>query len=169
MSGHSHPPSPRGQAGGCLQVGDIAPDFTLPTHSEGELNLHWYRGRKPVVIAFYPMDWTPVCATHIPGYQVIFDKFEEFKTQLLCISVDSIPCHIAWARSLGGLSFPLMSDYFPHGEAAQKYGVLNPKGFAERAVFLVDKEGIIRFVDLVDRADLPDNIELFRQIMNLQQ
>jgi peroxiredoxin len=167
MSGHLHPPSSRSHEGDFLKVGDVAPDFTLPTHSEGELNLGWYRGRKPVVIAFYPQDWTPVCATHIPGYQVIIDKFEEFNVQLLCISVDSIPCHIAWAKSLGGLSFPLMSDYFPHGAVAKQYGTLNSKGWAERAVFLVDKEGIIRYIDLVDRADMPDNIELFRQIMNL--
>jgi peroxiredoxin len=150
-----------------LNVGDEAPDFTLPTHNEGELNLRWYRGRKPVVIAFYPMDWTPGCATHIPGYQVIYDKFEEFGVQLLCISVDSIPCHTAWAKSFGGFSFPLMSDYYPHGDVCEKYGVLNPRGFADRTVFLIDKSGIIRYIDRIQQADMPDNIELFRHIMAL--
>ncbi|MEK7774324.1 MAG: redoxin domain-containing protein [Candidatus Zixiibacteriota bacterium] len=169
MSGHSHPPSTRHRQADGLKIGDEAPDFTLPTHNEGELNLQWYRSRKPVVIAFYPMDWTPACATHIPGYQVIIDKFEEYKVQLLCISVDSIPCHIAWAKTFGGFSFPLMSDYYPHGKVSQKYGVLNPKGFSDRVIFLIDTNGIIRFIDWVDPAGLPDNIELFRHIMDLPQ
>ena len=122
-----------------LKVGDPAPDFTLPTHNEGELNLAWYQGRKNVVLAFYPADWTPVCATQVPSYQEVFENFDKYNAQLLCISVDSVPCHIAWARSLGGLSFPLMSDFFPHGGAAKKYGVFTSKGYSGRAVFVIDK------------------------------
>ncbi|MCK4573057.1 MAG: redoxin domain-containing protein [candidate division Zixibacteria bacterium] len=155
----------RGRGAG---VGDPAPDFTLNTHNEGELNLAWYRGRKNVVLAFYPGDWTPVCATQVPEYQKLADKFAQYDCQLLCVSVDSVPCHIAWARSLGGLDFPLMSDYFPHGEAARKYGVFHKKGFAERAVFLIDKAGIIRYVEHIDLMKLPDNDELFRQLALLE-
>ncbi|MFQ5454239.1 MAG: redoxin domain-containing protein, partial [Candidatus Zixiibacteriota bacterium] len=92
-----------------LKVGDPAPDFTLPTPNEGELNLSWYQNRKNVVLAFYPADWTPVCATQVPEYQNLIEKFENFDCQILCISVDAVPCHKAWAKSLGGLSFPLMS------------------------------------------------------------
>ncbi len=80
-----------------LRVGDPAPDFTLATHNEGELNLAWYQGRRNVVLAFYPADWTPVCATQVPEYQKVSDRFEEFDCQLLCLSCDSVPCHIAWA------------------------------------------------------------------------
>ncbi len=147
-----------------LHIGDEAPDFTLPTHNEGELNLRWYRGRKNVVLAFYPGDFTPVCATQVPGYQPLLNKFEQYNTQLLAISVDSIACHAAWARSLGGLSFPLMSDYYPHGEVAKKYGVLNRKGYAERTIFLIDIEGRIRWIELLEPYDLPNNDELFRQL-----
>ena len=93
-----------------LKVNDPAPDFTLNTHNEGELNLAWYQGRKNVVLAFYPGDWTPVCSNQIPEYQRLLEKFEKNDCQLLCISVDSVPCHKAWAKSLGGLSFPLMAD-----------------------------------------------------------
>ena len=150
-----------------LKIGDPAPDFTLNTHSDGEHNLAWYQGRKNVVLAFYPADWTPVCTTQVPGYQKIYNRFEEYDCQLLCISVDSVPCHIAWAKSLGGLSFPLMSDFWPHGEVARKYGVLTNKGFTERVVFLIDKRGIIRWIQRVDLAQLPDNDELFRQLQNL--
>lgn len=154
---------------GSLKVGDVAPDFTLPTHNEGELNLAWYRGRRNVVLAFYPGDWTPVCATQIPGYENIIDEFGKFNTQLLAISVDSVPCHLAWAKSCGGFSFPLMADYYPHGAIAKKYGVLNPRGYAERAVFLIDKSGVIRYIEKVPPADIPDNNALFHHIAELER
>jgi peroxiredoxin len=152
-----------------LKVGDAAPDFTLPTHNEGELNLAWYQGRKNVVLAFYPGDWTPVCTAQIPGYQGVLDEFEKYNCQILGISVDSVPSHIAWARSLGGISFPLMSDYYPHGRVAQLYGVLSHRGYAERAVFLIDIEGTIRYIEKVPPAELPDNTELFRHLARLAQ
>lgn len=152
-----------------LKPGDTAPDFTLPTHNEGELNLAWYRTRKNVVLAFYPGDWTPVCAAQIPGYQHVLDEFEKYNCQLLAISVDSVPSHIAWARSHGGLSFPLMADYYPHGRVARLYGVLSERGYAERAVFLIDKAGVIRFVEKVPPTELPDNTELFRHLAALEK
>jgi peroxiredoxin (alkyl hydroperoxide reductase subunit C) len=150
-----------------LAVGNPAPDFTLATHNEGELNLAWYQGRKNVVLAFYPADWTPVCATQVPEYQKNINRFDEFDCQLLCLSCDSVPCHIAWARSLGGLEFPLMADFWPHGEVARKYGVLGRKGYAERTVFLIDKEGIIRWIERLHPADLPSNDDLFEQLAKL--
>jgi len=152
-----------------LQVGDPAPDFTLASHNEGELNLAWYQGRKNVVLAFYPADWTPVCATQVPEYQKVAERFERYDCQLLCLSCDSVPCHIAWARSLGGLSFPLMSDFWPHGEVARKYGVLSRKGYAERTVFLIDKKGAIRWIERLHPAQLPDNERLFEQLAKLGQ
>ena len=152
-----------------LKVGDEAPDFTLPTHSEGELNLAWYRGRKNVALAFYPGDWTPVCANQIPGYQALLHKFEEFDCQLLAISVDSIPSHRAWAKSLGGITFPLMADYFPHGEVSRKYGVLSSRGYAERVVFLIDKTGTIRYIERVPIAELPDTERLFAELTRLEE
>ncbi len=152
-----------------LAVGDPAPDFTLPTHNEGELNLAWYQGRKNVVLAFYPADWTPVCATQVPAYQQVIDRFDEYDCQLLCISCDSVPCHVAWAKSMGGLQFPLMADFWPHGEVARKYGVLNKKGYAERTVFLIDKKGIIRWIERLHPARLPNNEDLFRQLAELSE
>ena len=140
------------------RVGDLAPDFTLPTHNEGELNLAWYRGRKNVLLAFFPAAWTPVCAAHVPNYQQDIAAFDRLDCQVLGISVDSLPSLMAWAKTLGGLSFPLMSDFWPHGNIAMKYGVLySRKGFAERVVFVIDKEGIIRDIDRVPLAEVPDN------------
>lgn len=150
-----------------LAVGNPAPDFTLATHNEGELNLAWYQERKNVVLAFYPADWTPVCATQVPEYQKNIERFDEFDCQLLCLSCDSVPCHVAWARSLGGLEFPLMADYWPHGDVARKYGVLSRKGYAERTVFLIDKKGIIRWIERLHPANLPNNDDLFEQLAKL--
>lgn len=151
-----------------MKVGDPAPDFTLPTHNEGELNLAWYQGRKNVVLAFFPAAFTPVCATQVPEYQKVIEKFDEFDCQLLCLSVDSIPSLMAWARSLGGLSFPIMSDFWPHGEVSMMYGNLNGKGYANRTVFLIDKKGVIRWIERLDPAQLPNNDDLFEQLEKLK-
>jgi peroxiredoxin len=147
-----------------LRVGQSAPDFTLRTHNEGELNLGWYRGRKNVVLAFYPGDWTPVCAQQIPGLQAVVDRFDACNCQLLAISVDSVYCHGAWAKTLGGLSFPLMSDYYPHGAVARQYGVLNELGYAERSFFAIDIHGSIQYIDIVPPAEMPEIGRLFEAL-----
>lgn len=152
-----------------LKVGDAAPDFTLLTHSEGEHNLAWYQGRKNVVLAFYPANWTPVCASQIQDYAPLKERFDQYDTQVVGVSVDSVPSHQAWAKSLGGLPFPLASDFWPHGDVARKYGVLNRKGFAERAVFVVDKQGIIRHIQRVHPARIPDSEEIFRALEAIQR
>lgn len=131
------------------------------------MNLAWYRGRQNVVLAFYPGDWTPVCAQQIPGFQQVIHRFAESNCKLLAISVDSVPCHAAWARSMGGLSFPLMSDYYPHGTTAARYGVLADRGYAERAVFLIDLQGIIRYIERVPLVSIPDNDRLFEVLAKL--
>jgi len=152
------------------RIGDLAPDFTLPTHNEGELNLSWYRGRKNVLLAFFPAAWTPVCATHVPNYQHDLTAFDRLECQILGISVDSLPSLTAWAKNLGGLSFPLMSDFWPHGEVAAKYGVLyENKGFAERVIFIIDKKGIIRYVEHVPIAEVPDNKKVLAILKDLQK
>ena len=151
-----------------LKPGDTAPDFTLPTHNEGELNLAWYRGRHNVVLAFYPGDFTPVCSAQIPGYQQVLETIEQYNAKLLGLSVDSLAVHQAWAKSMGGLGYPLMSDFYPHGEVARKYGVFDEKwGVAQRAVFVIDKKGIIRYIERTMFSDLPSNDELFRQLAAL--
>ncbi len=84
------------------------------------------------------------------------------QTQVLGLSVDSVPCLKAWADSLGGITYPLLSDFYPHGAVAKKYGVLRKEGYTERAIFVMDKEGIVRYVDVHDIDKQPDNDELFR-------
>ena len=95
-------------------------------------------------------------------------RFEGKNTQVLGISVDSTDCQRAWAKSLGRIdNFPLLSDFWPHGEVARKYGVLRNEGFSERAVFVIDKQGVIRYVDVHDLNDQPDNEVLFRELEKL--
>ncbi|GAB4533222.1 MAG: hypothetical protein Kow0063_14910 [Anaerolineae bacterium] len=89
-------------------------------------------------------------------------------TQVLGISVDSVPCLTAWSESLRGITYPLLSDFYPHGEVAQRFGVLREDGKSERALFIIDKEGIVRYVDIHDIDDQPDNEELFRVLAELE-
>lgn len=84
-------------------------------------------------------------------------KFAGLNAQVLGISIDHEPCLVAWAESLGGINYPLLSDFWPHGEVAKKYGVLRSEGYSERALFIIDKEGIIRYIDIHDVDDQPDN------------
>lgn len=81
-------------------------------------------------------------------------------TQVLGISVDHVPCLVAWANSLGGIKYPLLSDFYPHGEVSSRYGVLRPEGYTERALFVIDGEGIIRYIDIHDISKQPSNEEL---------
>ena len=89
-------------------------------------------------------------------------SFAGLDTQVLGISVDSVPCLTAWAKDLGGITYPLLSDFWPHGAVAQQFGVLRQEGYTERAIFILDKQGVIRYVDVHDIAAQPDNDELRR-------
>ena len=108
-----------------LKVGDTAPDFKLPCTTgdkPGEFQLSSYRG-KNVVLAFYPFDFTPVCTAEMPTFESELAKFAAHNAQVVGISTDSVPCHVAFQRSLGGLTYPLASDKWPHGEVARAYGI----------------------------------------------
>lgn len=109
----------------------------------------------------------------MPSYEDDLSRFEGLDTQVLGVSVDSVPSHKAWAKSLGGLSYPLLSDFYPHGEAARVWGILREDpdqpayGANERALFIIDKEGTIRFIDVHPIAEQPDNEELFDVLRKL--
>jgi alkyl hydroperoxide reductase subunit AhpC len=108
----------------------------------------------------------------MPSYEDDLPRFEEHNTQVLGISVDSIPSHEAWQKSIGGITYPLCSDFYPHGAVAEKYGVLRTgdpiPGIAERALFIIDKEGIIRFIDVHPIGEQPDNDELFEILKDMK-
>lgn len=147
-----------------VKVGDAAPDFTLPAVSGDAVTLSQFKGRKNVVISFVPAAWTPVCSDQWPGYNIVKDLFDAHDTVLLGITVDNIPTLFAWTEEMGGLWFPVLSDFWPHGEVAKTYGVLRSDGTTERALFVIDKNGIIRTIDVHDINQRPKLEELVRAL-----
>lgn len=144
-----------------------APDFTLPSLKGGQTALSQYLGKKNIVLSFVPAAWTPVCSAQWPGYHLAKEYFDETDTILLGITVDNIPTLHAWTREMGGLWFEVLSDFYPHGEVSKKYGILRSNGVSERALFLIDKKGIIRWIDVHDinkRPPLDDLVQAMRSI-----
>ncbi|MGD8986451.1 MAG: peroxiredoxin [Desulfobacteraceae bacterium] len=133
-----------------VKVGDPAPGFTLPAVSGEKISLSQYRGNKNVVLSFVPAAWTPVCSDQWPGYNIARGFFEENDAVLLGITVDNIPTLYSWTKQMGKLWFPVLSDFWPHGAVAKEYGVLRSSGVTERAIFVIDKRGIIRYIDVHD-------------------
>lgn len=104
----------------------------------------------------------------MPAYEADLERFAGYDAQVLGISVDSVPCNTAWAKSLGGLSYDLLSDFHPKGEVAKTYGAYRENdGIAERALFIVDKAGKLAYKDIHDISDQPDNEDLFEVLRKL--
>jgi len=151
-----------------VSVGEQAPDFALPSISGNEVRLSDYRGEKNVMLSFVPAAWTPVCSGQWPGYNLVEDMFAANDTVVLGISTDNVPTLHAWVQAMGGLWFPVLSDFWPHGEAAKKYGVLRSDGTTERAIFLVDKQGVLQYIDVHDINKRPELGRLMQEIEKLQ-
>lgn len=127
-----------------LSVGARAPDFSLPDAGGREIRLSNFRG-KLVLLVFYPLDWSPGCSVQLDLYQSELAEFQKRGIQVLAISVDSVYSHGAWA-AVRGIGFPLLADFRPKGTVAQEYRVLRSRdGFSERALYLIDGGGIIRY------------------------
>jgi peroxiredoxin len=150
-----------------LAVGTPAPDFALPNQHRQLVRLSDFRGRKHVVVAFHPLAFTPVCAVQMQTYERERPRIEALDAHVIAISNDAGPSKKAWADSLGGVSYDLLSDFHPHGQVAAAYGVLRDDGLAERAIFVVDKTGIIRWTKLHAMPDQPDVEELLEEIVKL--
>lgn len=151
-----------------LAVGARAPDFELPSHKGGRVKLSSFRGRENVIVAFHPLAFTPVCAAQMKNYEADRDWFRRHDTHILGLSVDAVPTKAAWAESLGGIEFDLLSDFHPHGAVAEAYGVAHEGGISERAIFVVDKQGTIAFAKVYDIPTLPDNAEVRQAIEGLR-
>ncbi len=133
-----------------VSVGQPAPDFTLPSLSGKKISLSRFKGKKNVVISFVPAAWTPVCSDQWPGYNIAKSFFDNNDAILLGITVDNIPTQYAWTNQMGKLWFNVLSDFWAHGAVANQYGVLRSDGVAERALFVIDKAGIIRYIHVED-------------------
>ncbi|NWF76647.1 MAG: peroxiredoxin [Nitrospirae bacterium] len=150
-----------------LKIGDRAPDFTLPSLTGEKIRLSQYLGKRNVVISFVPAAWTPVCSDQWPGYNIAQSLFEKNDAILLGITVDNIPTLYAWTNEMGGLWFPVLSDFWPHGAVAKKYGILRSDGVTERALFIIDKKGIIRYIDIHDINKRPKLEILIKELEKL--
>lgn len=137
-----------------LSPGVAAPEFTLHTTVDQTLSLSELRGN-PVILAFYPADWSSVCSDEVTLYNEILPEFRKFGANLLGISVDGVWCHAAFAQHRN-LHYPLLADFEPKGLVAKQYGVYREKeGFCERALFVIDKNGIISWSYLSPVAENP--------------
>ncbi|HBJ75914.1 MAG: redoxin domain-containing protein [Smithellaceae bacterium] len=151
-----------------VKVGQIAPDFTLKAVSGKKVSLKDYIGQKNVVLSFVPAAWTPVCSDQWPGYNIVQDLFEENNSVLLGISVDNIPTLYSWTKQMGHLWFEVLSDFWPHGAVASRYGILRSDGTAERAIIIIDKKGIIRYIDVHDINQRPPLESIIHQLEKLR-
>jgi peroxiredoxin len=129
---------------GALEPGTPAPDFELKSTPDQTVKLSDFRG-KALIMAFYPADWSPVCTDQMALYNEILSEFRQLGAELVGISVDHAWCHIAFAKDRN-LRFPLLADFHPKAEVAQAYGVYDESiGMAERALFVVNPEGVIHW------------------------
>ncbi|SMF04010.1 peroxiredoxin [Desulfovibrio gilichinskyi] len=135
-----------------VAVGETAPDFSLPSITGKKVQLSSFRGKKNVVLSFIPAAFTPVCSDQWPGYNIAKELFEQNDAVIIGISADNTPCQFAWTHQMDekGVWFPVLSDFWPHGKVAKLYGILRTDGVTERAIFIIDKKGIIRYIDIHD-------------------
>jgi peroxiredoxin (alkyl hydroperoxide reductase subunit C) len=152
-----------------VKVGDTAPDFTLSSLGGTQVTLSQFRGKKNVVLSFVPAAWTPVCSGQWPGYNIAEDIFSENNAILLGITVDNIATLNAWTRRMGKLWFTVLSDFWPHGAAAEAFGILRSDGTSERALFVIDKKGIIRYIDVHDINERPPLEDLAAALEKLEK
>jgi peroxiredoxin len=147
-----------------LKVGAVAPDFELPASGGRMINLQDYRGKKNVLLAFYPFAFSPVCSLQLPGLQENLGKFVALNTEVVGISVDSKHSSDAFAAHLH-LEFPLLSDF--DKKVTRAYDVLREGGFAERALFIIDKAGSIAYAHINAIGEVPDNGPVFAVLESL--
>lgn len=149
---------------GPLGVGSEAPDLTLKDQTEQLVALHDLRGTK-VLLAFHPLAWTSVCTMQMQDLEKHHTELERLGAVALGLSVDSVPCKKAWAEAIGVKATRLLADFWPHGGVARAYGVFREQsGFSERAVFLVNGEGVVAWAKVYPIKGRPDIDEILRAL-----
>ena len=138
------------------RIGKPAPNFSLKDHNGQLVHLSDYRGQN-VVLAFFPLAWTPVCSQQMQSLEGNYQAFQDCNTVPLGISVDSVPCKKAWAENLGIAKLDLLADFWPHGDLASRLGIFIEKfGFSERANIILDEQRVAIFVKVYPIKQLPD-------------
>ena len=151
-----------------VSVGQPAPEFALKDQSQQEVKLADYKGKKNVVLVFYPLDWSPVCTNEHACMVNDMKKFEALNAQVLGVSVDSVWSHKAFAEKMK-IAYPLLADFNPRGAMADKYGVyLADKGITGRAIVIVNKQGNVAWVKNYNIPDVPDVNEVAQALSSVQ-
>ena len=151
-----------------LPPGSQAPDFELRSTPDQTVSLDELRGQ-PVILAFYPEDWSPVCSDQMALYQELLPEFHKFNAELVGISVDGIWCHLAFARDRN-LHFPLLADFEPKGEVDRAYQVYRAEdGTSERALYVIDAEGVVRWSYVSPVGVNPGADGILRALESLEQ
>ena len=150
-----------------VDVGQTAPDFTLRDQDGAEVTLSSFRGERNVVLIFYPLAFTGVCQGELCAVRDDLSQLQNDDVQVLTVSVDSVPTHKKWAEEQG-YSFPLLSDFWPHGAVATQYGVFNEeRGLATRGTFVIDKQGVVQWRVLNAIPDARDQAEYLKALAAL--
>jgi len=150
-----------------IKVGTKAPGFVLSDQRGEKVDLKSLRGRR-VILSFHPLAFTPVCALQMVALKENKDRFEKLNTVALGLSVDSVPAKHAWAKDLRIVKTELLSDFWPHGAVAKSYGIFRDEdGYSERAVIIIDEEGIVRFSKVYPISEISDMGEIMEQLGKL--
>jgi peroxiredoxin len=145
-------------------VGAPAPEFTLKDQDQKEVKLSDFRGKKPVVLVFYPLDWSPTCTKEHACMVNDKKQFEDLDAQILGLSVDSTWSHKAYADKMG-IHYPLLADFHPRGAVAAKYGVyLEDKGITGRSIFIIDRDGKLAWRKDYEIPVVPDIAEVSKAL-----
>jgi peroxiredoxin len=149
-----------------IAVGQTAPDFTLKEQNQNDVTLSSFRGRN-VVLAFYPLDWSPVCTKEHACFVDDLTSFNGLNAQVLGLSVDSVWSHKAYADKMG-ITYPLLADFHPRGAVASKFGLyLDDKGITNRATVIIDKQGVVRHVAVYEILSMRSNQDLMAELKKL--
>jgi len=150
-----------------ITVGGPAPDFTLKDQTQSEVKLSNFKGKKNVVIVFYPLDWSPVCTNEHACFVNDLKNFDRLNAQVLGVSVDSVWSHKAFAEKMG-IHYPLLADFQPRGAVGEKFGVyLADKGITGRAIAIVDKQGNLAWFKNYDIPSMPELVEVSEALAKL--
>ncbi|WP_163552212.1 peroxiredoxin [Candidatus Frankia alpina] len=147
-----------------VEVGSVAPDFSLKDQNNETITLSEFRGKRNVVLLFYPLTFTGVCQGELCSVRDDLGSFQNDNVQVLAVSVDSPFAHKVWAEQQG-YEFPLLADFWPHGAVAEAYGIFNAeRGIAVRGTFVIDKEGVVRWKVVNNIPDARDQAEYLKAL-----
>jgi peroxiredoxin len=147
-----------------IVIGSPAPDFVLRDQNDNEVRLSYLKGKK-VLLSFHPLAWTSVCADQMKSLEANFERFSGSNAVAFGLSIDSVPCKKAWAKSLAISRAQLLADFWPHGEVAQAYGLFREiSGVAYRANIWIDELGHVLWVKTYPTSQLPDIEEVLAMV-----